>query len=390
MRKFTKNKTNNNFFQINIMVVIYRKYRPKTFSEIVGQEHIIKILQNQLLSNQVSHAYLFYGPRGTGKTTVGRLLAKAINCQNSQKIKIGAEKRPQIEPCNQCSSCQQINQQRSIDLIEIDAASNRGIEEIRNLREGAKIVPTMSKYKIYILDEAHQLTSEASNALLKTLEEPPKHVIFILCTTEFSKVLPTIASRCQKFNFKKLNVGQIEQKLKKDAEGEKIKIENEVLNLIARASGGSIRDAEGLLDKVITLQDKIITKEEVEEILGFVETKIISELIDAILSKNQKKCFAILETNLEQDIDIGQFTKSILEYLRNLLLIKIDHTLLSPETSGFTKEEIEILKKQSEKIEKEKLEKIIEKLLETQNLIRWSDNPRIPLEIAIAKSVAIV
>jgi len=372
------------------MVVIYRKYRPKTFSEIVGQEHIIKILQNQLLSNQVSHAYLFYGPRGTGKTTVGRLLAKAINCQNSQKIKMGAEKRPQIEPCNQCSSCQQINQQRSIDLIEIDAASNRGIEEIRNLREGAKIVPTMSKYKIYILDEAHQLTSEASNALLKTLEEPPKHVIFILCTTEFSKVLSTIASRCQKFNFKKLNVGQIEQKLKKDAEGEKIKIENEALNLIARASGGSIRDAEGFLDKVITLQNKIITKEEAEEILGFVETKIISELIDAILSKNQKKCFAILETNLEQDIDIGQFTKSILEYLRNLLLIKIDHTLLSPETSGFTKEEIEILKKQSEKIEKEKLEKIIEKLLETQNLIRWSDNPRIPLEIAIAKAVAIV
>ncbi|MDD3735381.1 MAG: DNA polymerase III subunit gamma/tau, partial [Candidatus Pacebacteria bacterium] len=297
------------------MVVIYRKYRPKTFSEIVGQEHIVKILQNQLLSNQVSHAYLFYGPRGTGKTTLGRLLAKTVNCQNPKEIiKKGST---MIEPCNQCSSCQQIDQQRSIDLIEIDAASNRGIEEIRNLRESAKIVPTMSKYKVYILDEAHQLTNEASNALLKILEEPPSHVIFILCTTEFSKMLPTIASRCQKFNFKKLNINQIEQKLKKDAESEKIKIEDEALNIIARASGGSIRDAESLLDKVITLQDKIITKEEVEEILGFVETKIISELIDAILLKDQKKCFAILESNLEQNIDTGQFTKSIIEYLRN-------------------------------------------------------------------------
>jgi len=228
--------------------VLYRKYRPQKFSEFVGQEHIVKTLTNAISSGLISHAYLFYGPRGSGKTTIARLFAKAVNCQN--------RKGGDFEPCNQCFSCKEISEGRAVDLIEIDAASHRGIDEIRDLREGIKFAPTRLKYKVFIIDEAHQLTKEAANALLKTLEEPPSHAIFILATTEIHKMIPTIISRCQRFDFRKLTVPEILKKLEIICQKEKIKIEKVALELIAQNAQGSMRDAESLLDQVSTSFDK--------------------------------------------------------------------------------------------------------------------------------------
>ena len=225
-------------------LALYRKYRPKTFAEIVGQEYIVKILTNAIASGMISHAYLFTGPRGVGKTTLARLLAKAVNCQN--------RKEGEYEPCNQCESCQEINQGNSIDLIEIDAASNRGIDDIRELKNGIRFVPSKSKYKVFIIDECHQLSKDANNALLKTLEEPPSHAIFVLATTEIYKMLPTIISRCQRFDFRKLRIEEIVKRLETILKKEKIEYEEPALFLIAREATGSIRDAESLLDKVIS------------------------------------------------------------------------------------------------------------------------------------------
>ena len=247
-------------------LVLYRKYRPKTFSEIIGQEHVVQTLTNAISSGMISHAYLFSGPRGNGKTTIARLLAKAVNCQN--------RKNGEFEPCNKCSSCLEIMENRSMDLIEIDAASHRGVDEVRELRDGIGFVPTKSKYKVFIIDESHQLTKEASNALLKTLEEPPAHAIFILATTEIHKMIPTIISRCQRFDFRKLTIPEIIKRLEIIAKKEEVKVEKAALELIAIAASGSIRDAESLLDQALTYSgglNRELKAEDIKEILGLVE-----------------------------------------------------------------------------------------------------------------------
>lgn len=360
------------------MPVLYRKYRPKTFSEIVNQEHIIKTITNSILLGMVSHAYLFYGQRGTGKTTIARVLAKSLNCKN--------RKEGEFEPCNKCISCQEINDGRAIDLIEIDAASNRGIEEIRNLKEGINIVPTKSKYKIYILDEVHQLTKEASNALLKTLEEPPEHAIFILCTTEYQKVLPTIASRCQQFEFKKLTVSQITQKLEDICKKEGVKAEKAALELIAKTAQGALRDAESLLDEVLSLEDKEVQKEEVEKILGIVGIEPISKMVNFLVKKDKKGAIEYLGELEERGVDLDNFSQKFVSYLNDLFLVKINPNIFE-RSSNFTKEEEEYLKKQEKNFTEDDLKKLLKIFLEAQNQIKWSNLPQLPLELALIEAI---
>ena len=358
------------------MVVVYRKYRPKNFSDIVGQENIIQTLTNAISMGLVSHAYLFYGQRGTGKTSTARLLAKAMNCSQSKDF----------EPCNKCQSCLEVERGNAMDLIEIDAASNRGIDEMRALKEGINVAPTKSKYKLYIIDEAHQLTKEASNALLKTLEEPPAHVIFILCTTEFPKILPTIASRCQRFEFKKMGFKNLIKRLEIICKKEEVKIEKGALESIAMAAEGSIRDSESLLDEVINFQDKEITKKNVEDILGLVGIEPVFKLVNFLKDKNKKGAIEHLFKVSQSGTDIENFLKKLISYLRNLLLVKINSQILEG-SNIFTKEEEEGIKTQEKEFEEVGLKEVLKIFLETQNQIKWSDNPQLLLELALMDSI---
>jgi DNA polymerase-3 subunit gamma/tau len=256
--------------------VFYRKWRPQTLADVAGQEHVTRTLLNALSSGHVSHAYLFCGPRGTGKTSTGRILSKAVNCTSNGKG----------EPCNKCEMCISITEGRAMDVIEIDAASNRGIDEIRNLRERVNYAPGNAKFKVYIIDEFHMLTKEASNALLKTLEEPPSSVIFILATTEAHKVLPTIMSRCQRFDFHRISQTVITDKLKQICDSEGITIDREALNVLAKNATGSLRDAENLLEKLYTHYGSDINLNQVRDMLGITGNERIKVLVEYIMGSN--------------------------------------------------------------------------------------------------------
>ncbi|MBU0546668.1 MAG: DNA polymerase III subunit gamma/tau [Patescibacteria group bacterium] len=363
-------------------LVLYRKYRPQNFFDVVGQEHIIKTLTNAITSGMISHAYLFDGPRGTGKTTVARLLSKAINCQDLKGS----------EPCNKCSSCLEITNNQSMDLIEIDAASHRGIDDIRELREGIKFAPSKLKYKVFIVDECHQLSKDASNALLKTLEEPPAHAIFILATTEIHKMIPTIISRCQRFNFRKLTIEEIIQRLEKIIKAEKVKIEKAALELIAIYSSGSIRDAESLLDQVLTFSNdsqKEIKAEDIKNILGLVEVEAISQLIDLIFQKKSSQAINFLNDVLEKGIDVSELIKAIVNYLRQGLILKITDVQENQSSiiTGLTKEEFQNLKKQVAGLSDQQIQKILNSFLEASGKIKYSPIPQLPIELAIIESI---
>jgi DNA polymerase III subunit gamma/tau len=354
-------------------LVFARKWRPQVFDDIIGQEHITTTLQNAIKQDRVAHAYLLCGPRGIGKTTTARIFAKALNC----------EKGPRPNPCNKCASCKDITASRSVDVIEIDGASNRGIDEIRNLRESVKFSPQNGKFKIYIIDEVHMLTPEAFNALLKTLEEPPAHVKFIFATTAAYKVMPTIISRCQRFNFRRLSVQDIAKKLKSIARNEKITIDDQALFNIARQASGSMRDAESIMDQLAAYCKDKITAEETNSMLGLIEQEMFYNFAQYIIDKDTPSAIKFINKIADEGIDISQFLLGLVEYFRNAMLIKEGKDLYS--AIDLTEEEIKKISLQVQPITREDILYILYSIINTSNSMRTYSIPKIALELMAVK-----
>jgi len=355
---------------------LYRKYRPKNFTEIVGQKHIVQTFENAIKNNRIGQAYLFTGPRGTGKTSIARILAKTVNCENLKGF----------VTCEKCSPCQTISTGNSLDIIEIDAASNTGVDNIRELRETVGLPPTSLKYKVYIIDEVHMISTGAFNALLKTLEEPPKHVIFILATTEIHKVPATIISRCQRFDFSRLPLQNIIEKLTLIAKEEKVKIDQESLEMIAVAAEGGMRDAESLLGQIIALEDKNITLKEVEQILGTTDRKFSQAIAEMILSEDSTNAIREINNLLENGYDLKIFVKSLINYLRQLMLLKVNPELKSFFTYELTSEQLEKMQTLVSKSDILKIINTINLFLDAQGKISASILPQLSLEIAVIKA----
>ena len=360
--------------------VLAQKWRPRLFKEVVGQTHIIQTLKNQILSDRVGHAYLFWGPRGTGKTTVARILAKAVNCPNRHQE---ADSRQEVtaEPCNQCHHCAEIAQGRSFDVIEMDAASNRGIDPIRELRENVKLAPASNLYKIYIIDEAHMLTQEAFNALLKTLEEPPPHVIFILATTEHHKIPKTIISRCQDFDFRYMEIGLIADRLHSICTAEDILVDDEGLASIAEQSEGCLRDAENLLERLIASVGKTLDAEEINQILGFGSSHLINELVRTILECKLSESIQTLASLSTQGVDLPQCLHQLITYFRQLRLLAINSNLENLIQSS--RSELERMREQANQTSTERLSRIIKILTKTHSEIKRHGYAQVQLESAL-------
>ncbi len=369
--------------------VLYRKYRPRTFAEIEGQEHIVRTLQGALSSGRVGHAYLFCGPRGTGKTTMARLLAKSLNCYERMKGVPRIEGVfshaviPRLEisdinkiPCNSCHSCVEINEGRSLDLIEIDAASNRGIDEIRNLKDSAMVAAPGAGYKVFIIDEVHMLTPPAFNALLKILEEPPAHVVFVLATTEPHKVIDTILSRVQRFDFKKISADKILVKLKRIVRTEKINVEEPALVALASAASGSLRDAESALSKLIAYtHSEKITAEDAAEVLGVVPLQVHENLIDLLARKKPQEAIAQISALFESGVELEYFNRQFVRHLRDLLIARIGYLPAVPASLTGLPAQTDMTP--------EFLIKAIGLFVKAGAELKFSPIPQLPLELAI-------
>ena len=350
-------------------ISLYRKWRSQDFEEIVGQPAIVQTLKNAIQNNRLAHAYLFSGPRGTGKTSAARILAKALNC----------EKGPTPKPCGKCQSCHKIRDGHSINVIEIDAASNRGIDEIRELRERIRYTPVEGRYKVYIIDEVHMLTPEAFNALLKTLEEPPSHIIFVLATTELQKVPLTIASRCQRLDFARIKLDEIEGHLRKVAKAEGFEIDEKALNLVGRVAEGSMRDAISLLDQLVSFSGHKISYDDVIMLLGTADEELLFAFGEGLASGDTARVLELIRKGLEEGRSTPQVARDLVSHFRNLLHLKVG----SSEVLELTSDYLERLKKQADQFPLEKIKEVIRALSRAELDMKWHPHARLVLEVAL-------
>ncbi|OGY43054.1 MAG: DNA polymerase III, subunit gamma and tau [Candidatus Buchananbacteria bacterium RIFCSPHIGHO2_01_FULL_39_14] len=358
---------------------LYRKYRPQTFSELVGQNHIKTTLQSELETEKIAHAYLFSGPRGLGKTTVARLLAKSVNCLN--------RKAGKSEPCNDCVACQEIIVGRSLDVLEIDAASHTGVDNVReNIINSSRFTPTSRKFKVFIIDEVHMLSLFAFNALLKTLEEPPAYVIFILATTEIHKVPQTIISRCQHFEFRKINKEEIIKRLNHLVTQEGKKVDELILENIANVSGGCLRDAESLLGQILTLDEKKITLEQSELVLPRSRFDLVLELINYLNIKDTAGALTLINNLVEEGVNLEKFTNDLIEALRKILLLKINKNLIK-FSGNLDKESEKKISQTAQNFDLEYLVKIIEILVAKKVELKFAEIQQLPLELAVIEII---
>src|SRR5437660_2444706 len=351
--------------------VIARKFRPQVFEDVVGQKPIVQTLQNAIQMDRVGHAYLFSGPRGVGKTTTARILAKGLNC----------EKGPTITPCNVCPSCQEIASGKSIDVFEIDAASNTGVDNIRELRESAKYAASRDRFKIFIVDEVHMLSTSAFNALLKILEEPPSHVVFIMATTERHKLPATILSRCQQFVFRTISAPEIQGHLRRIADREGVKIDDRALGYIVRASEGSMRDAQSLLDQIISFSCQEVVDEDVRDVLGFIPSEILDRTLDALADRDSKALLENIGIIIDQGLNIQQYVREFIGRIRDLLIVKLG---LVEKILGSI-EEKRALASRADKFSEQDLIRFFDTLLRLESELRWTSQPRFHLDVGFVK-----
>lgn len=353
-------------------VVIARRWRPQQFDEIIGQEHVSRTLSNAIANNRIAHSYIFTGPRGVGKTTSARILAKALNC----------EKGPTPTPCNECASCKGITKGNSMDVLEIDGASNRGIDEIRNLRENIRFTPTLGKYRIYIIDEVHMLTKEAFNALLKTLEEPPEHVIFIFATTEIHKVPATILSRCQRFDFRRIPLRTIMEHLDKICRSDGIEIEQEALLQIAKKADGSMRDGQSILDQLISYSGKKVLFEYVAQALGIIHQDIYFRISEQVLSGKIKDLLDLASEIFASGYDLNEFLLGLEEHFRNLLVLRSTD---STDYLDVSENYIAQYKEAAMQFSENDLMAYLNSIAETTREVKTSRQPNLKFELGLLK-----
>jgi DNA polymerase-3 subunit gamma/tau len=351
--------------------VIARKFRPQVFEQVVGQKPIVQTLQNAIQMGRIGHAYLFSGPRGVGKTTTARLLAKGLNCAQG----------PTITPCNQCPSCLEIASGQCLDVLEIDAASNTGVDNIRELRENARYAPSRDRFKIFIIDEVHMLSTSAFNALLKILEEPPSHVVFIMATTERHKLPATILSRCQQFVFRTISAPEIQGHLRQIADREGVQIDDRALSYIVRASEGSMRDAQSLLDQIISFGGQKVADADVRDVLGFIPNEILDQTVDGVAEHDSKALLDIIDIVINQGLNIQQYVREFIACLRDLLLMKLD---LDAKVLG-SPEEKAALKQRAQRFSEQDLIRYFDLTLRLENDLRYTSQPRFHLEVGFIK-----
>jgi DNA polymerase-3 subunit gamma/tau len=366
--------------QENDSLVFYRKYRPKTFEEVLGEEHITDILKNAVLKGKISHAYLFSGERGTGKTTVARIFAKAVNC-------VGASDR---KPCGKCEICEEFDSGKTLDLVELDAASARGIDEIRVLKEAVRFLPFKAKYRVYIIDEVHMLTREAFNALLKTLEEPPAHIIFILATTEPHKVPETIVSRTERYNFRRIPENLIAESLSAIAKKEGIEVEKEAVNLLSFFADGALRDAQAFLGQMIASGENPVKAETVRKFIGAPPKETIHNLVSAIINKEESKGLSLLREAEKNNIEPKILVKFLLRIFRFMYMFSLDASFERELKRNLSEAEFAFVSKNAKTLPIEKIETILTLFLETHRLISTQEQymPYLPLELTLHKIIS--